>query len=210
MKSAKLWMITDSSLCRPTSAQETAASTLLSYCQKHWASLDTIIIREPYWTKPKLVSWLEMLPQKLGSHPKLVLNWPMTYEPWDLPIDGIHLNGKAADHFMSDPVQCQILLQHVQSNDWQLGLSIHSGEEWAAWRALAPSYVLISNVFETACKPGKQGLGLDGTKALACQIRQDAPGTNCIGLGGLKASDAEDLLKMGLDGLALRSELHRD
>ena len=140
----------------------------------------------------------------------MVLNWPMTYEPWDLKIDGIHLNGKAARYYVANEGQCDALQQAIHQKKWHLGLSIHRVEEWDALKGLEPSYVMVSNVYETDCKPGKPGLGIEGTKGLTSAIHHDYPSIICIGLGGLKRSDEPQMQVMGLDGIALRSEFHKD
>lgn len=210
MKSASLWMITDTGLCQSIETPDSPEAVLLKYCQKYWHQLDALIVRELHWTKAMVADFIERLPKNSLNNPRVLLNWPQTYEPWDLPISGIHLSGKAAQPYLKNERQRQFLKENLKAKGWALGVSVHSFEAWDALKVLEPSYVLISNVYETSCKPGKNGLGFEGTQQLVDYVRCTHPHVDCIGLGGLKCTDEAQVTQMGLNGMALRSEFHKD
>lgn len=217
LKSAKLWMITDSSLLKPVPSNQAMSQMLAEKCSRHWSELAAIVLREKRWELETVQLFWEALACNVSyasgeaqRQPLRLLNWPMTYEPWTLPIDGIHLDAVAANTLLKYPDIYEPFIKRIEEKKWLIGLSIHSYSEWALWRDLKPDYIFLSNIYETDCKVGKIGLGIDATAALLTKIRQDCPKVSIIGLGGLKRSDLPEMREIGLNGIALRSELHRD
>ncbi len=216
LKSARLWMITDSSLCTTGDDEATTCQTLAGICSRTWTALAALILREKRWDYETVLSFWETVALKTGpvaegleEPPLRLLNWPMTYEPWTLPIDGLHLDAVAATTMLKHPEIYMQFRVNLESKKWLIGLSIHNYKEWTQWRVLKPDYILLSNIYETDCKVGKAGLGIVGATELLSKIKQDRPEIRIIGLGGLKRSDMLDMTAIGLDGIALRSELHK-
>lgn len=208
MKSLKseLWMVTDRRL----------TDDLLLACSRVWPDLDALILREKDWSYEETKSFLEKLTHK---GPKRLLNWTMAFDPWDLPIDGLHLGfdcakqliGGETDFLNSSQSISEMqhsILAKIKARKWLLGASIHSIKEWETLSALPLDYVLLSNIFETSCKPGKAGMGLTGLQTLITDIRKTHVTINLIGLGGLRITDGVAMAEAGLQGIALRSELH--
>ena len=208
MKSAKteLWMVTDRRLTQD----------LLLTCSRAYPELDALILREKDWSYEETRSFFQKLPHRKT---KRLLNWNMAFEPWELPIDGIHLGFDCAKQLIggetASPNSSQsisemqhIILEKIKARKWLLGASVHSIKEWETLSALPLDYVIVSNIFETSCKPGKAGLGLMGLQDLTAAIRKNHASIKIIGLGGLKISSAAAMAEAGLQGIALRSELH--
>lgn len=134
---------------------------------------------------------------------KCLLNWQGSFEVNTLPIDGIHLSVEAWKklYFKINDLQNAKVLQN------NLSLAIHSYEEWLEAYALGyrPTYILISPVFETTCKPGVVPLGLGQARELSLHIHKDEPKIKVVGLGGFNFASETLCMKAGLDGFAMRS-----
>ncbi len=197
----ELWMITDRQL----------VSNLPAACGRAWKDIDCLILREKDWTLEETQVFFEKLStySENDKHPvRRLLNWTMNFEPWSLPIDGLHIAAECAkENRQALKVDSLIRRQMIQ-RQWCLGLSIHSIEEWRELAEIQPDYIIISNVFETDCKPGKLGLGLESLQIMITVIKKERPDIFLIGLGGLKKKHLCELEATGLMGIALRSALH--
>lgn len=197
----ELWMVTDRNL----------VNDLPEACGRVWKEIDCLILREKDWILEETQVFFEQLTaydEKDQRPVRRLLNWTMAFEPWTLPIDGLHIGIECAKKnrqafSMTSPLRKQMIQKH-----WCLGISIHSVEEWHEIAELQPDYVLISNVFKTDCKPGKLGMGLENLKMMIGAIKMERPDLLLIGLGGLKKHHLTELDATGLNGIALRSELH--
>jgi thiamine monophosphate synthase len=197
----ELWMITDRQL----------VSDLPAACGRVWKDIDCLILREKDWTLEETQVFFERLSvySEKDKHPvRRLLNWTMNFEPWSLPIDGLHIGAKCAkDNWKMLQIDSQIRNQMVLRH-WCLGISIHSLKEWREVEQLRPDYLVISNIFETDCKPGKLGMGLESLESLISVIKINRPDIVLIGLGGLNKKHLSELETTGLKGIALRSALH--
>ncbi len=193
--SGEVWMITDSR----------QVPNLAANCLFHAPQVDAIVIREKDWSRDQISDFCEGFHASWESplaKPDLILNWNGTFDPSPLPIQGLHLGYEVALSLFRQP---QLWEECFSSPHWKIGVSIHNQKEWRAVRSLPLHYVMLSNVYETSCKPGKSGLGLPELKSLYNAIQQDCPKIKGYALGGLTFEDQSDIKSLGLHGIALRS-----
>ena len=196
----QVWMITHSP----------QVPDLVANCLFHAPCVDAIVIREKNWTRDQVSAFcedfhasLEMPTQENTSvKPDLILNWNGSFDPGPLPIQGLHLGYEVALSLFRQP---QLWEECFSSAQWKIGVSIHNQKEWEAVRSLPLHYVMLSNVYETPCKPGKPGLGLSQLESLFKTIQQDRPDIKGYALGGLTLQDLSSICQLGLHGIALRS-----
>jgi thiamine monophosphate synthase len=200
--SNQLWMVTDRHL----------VSDLAEAYRLVEDEIDAVIIREKDWSLEALEAFLESIGtcdmQSEVNAPLRILNWHMGFEPWHLPLNGIHLGFECAKVIIQNAEKRQDFKHRLEQRNWVLGISIHSEAEWLAASELNPDYVLIANIFETPCKPDKKGMGIEAVASLVKTIQSSQVGVVCIGLGGLKQADMNRMMALGLSGIALRSALH--
>ena len=83
-----------------------------------------------------------------------------------------------------------------------LGVSIHAPEEAARAQALGADYVTAGHVFETDCKKGLPGRGLDFLRAVCGAV--DIP---VYAIGGIGPDNLADVAQAGAAGACLMSGL---
>lgn len=214
--SNQLWMVTDRHLVKDLAEAYRLVEN----------EIDAVIIREKDWSLEALEAFLEKMNAcnvQAGAgtegmedvsvslqcgKPLRILNWHMGFEPWHLPINGIHLGFECAKVMVENAEKKQEFKHRLEQKNWVLGVSIHSEAEWLAASELNPDYVLIANIFETSCKPDKKGMGIEAVASLVKMIQSSQADLVCIGLGGLKQADMNRMMALGLSGIALRSALH--
>lgn len=81
-----------------------------------------------------------------------------------------------------------------------IGVSIHTVEEAIEASNLGADYVIAGNVFETDCKPGLKGKGLDFINSICSSV--DIP---VIAIGGINPNNIEDILNTAAAGVAVMS-----
>lgn len=79
-------------------------------------------------------------------------------------------------------------------------VSIHSKKEAIEAEKLGATHLIYGNVFETSCKPGKEGKGL---VALANVCK--AVNIPVFGVGGIGPDNIKTVLETGCDGVCIRS-----
>ncbi|MCT4595683.1 MAG: thiamine phosphate synthase [Anaeromicrobium sp.] len=81
-----------------------------------------------------------------------------------------------------------------------LGVSVHSLEEAIMAEKKGASYILASHVYETDCKKGLKGRGIDFIK----EIKEN---TNIplIALGGINHENVKEVMSTGVEGVAVMS-----
>jgi thiamine-phosphate diphosphorylase len=85
--------------------------------------------------------------------------------------------------------------------DRVLGVSIRGPEDIPAAEAAGADYLGVT-VWETATKPEAQPLGLEGLKSAA-----DATDLPIVGIGGIDASNAREVIEAGAVGVAVISSV---
>ena len=83
-----------------------------------------------------------------------------------------------------------------------LGASCHSVEDALEARALGCTYITAGHVFETDCKKGLPGRGLDFLRNVCAAV--DIP---VYGIGGIKADNIQKVRDTGAKGACLMSSL---
>ena len=82
-----------------------------------------------------------------------------------------------------------------------IGLSVESWDDVEKAQALDADYLGVSPVFETPTKTDTKGMwGLDGLARIRACCRQPL-----VGIGGLNASNAADVIRAGADSIAVVS-----
>lgn len=80
------------------------------------------------------------------------------------------------------------------------GVSVHSLEEAVEAEKMGADYLLCGNVYETNCKPGLKGKGLEFVSSIASRISIPE-----IAIGGIVEENIEDVIKAGASGAAVMS-----
>ncbi|PAB59510.1 hypothetical protein CCE28_09860 [Anaeromicrobium sediminis] len=86
-----------------------------------------------------------------------------------------------------------------------LGVSVHSLEEAIIAEEKGASYLLASHVYETDCKKGLKGRGIDFIK----EIRENV-NIPVIALGGINHENVEEVMSTGVEGVAVMSYIMTD
>ncbi len=82
----------------------------------------------------------------------------------------------------------------------EIGTSIHSLEDMLLAKELGATYVLAGNVYETDCKKGLPGRGLEFIKAVS-----SANELPVYALGGINETNASECMSLGAAGFAMMS-----
>lgn len=99
------------------------------------------------------------------------------------------------------------LLKKLRAEDGELlqsfsllGCSVHSAEEARFAFFCGAGYCIAGNIFETGCKPGKAGMGLDFLRSIA-----EAVPIPVYGIGGVNEKNLPQLLSAGAAGGCMMS-----
>lgn len=120
-------------------------------------------------------------------------------------VEAARLTGAAGVHVGPDdmhPAQARSLL----GPDAIIGWSIHTLAQLSDDRAMAAcDYLAASPVWATATKPDTTApFGLDGVRALRAAMPARLP---LVGIGGIDATNAADVIQAGADGVAVVSAI---
>ncbi|MCH3963162.1 MAG: thiamine phosphate synthase [Clostridium sp.] len=88
----------------------------------------------------------------------------------------------------------------LKNKNIKIGVSIHSVREAVEVEKSGADYIIAGNIFETGCKPGLEGKGLDFLKKVIEGV--DIP---VIAIGGIGPSNIEEVLNTGAYGVAIMS-----
>ena len=97
------------------------------------------------------------------------------------------------------------LIKSSHNIPMKLGVSIHSIEEAILAEQKGADYILAGNIFETSCKPGLRGRGLDFIKNICSKVSIPV-----IGIGGINIDNASDIINAGASGVAIMSLAMQD
>lgn len=87
-----------------------------------------------------------------------------------------------------------------KSTNFVIGVSVHKVEEAIAAEMLEADYLIAGNVFETNCKPGLKGRGIEFIQEICSKVKIPV-----IGIGGINPSNLQDILNGGASGVAIMS-----
>lgn len=150
---------------------------------------DLIILREKDLTEEEYFSLGEKFLHACSdgrATPVLHCFWKKALE---LHHDKIHLSLK---DFRENPI--------VREKFSLVGVSIHSPEEAKEAEALGADYVTAGHIFETDCKKGLKGRGIEF-------LRQVSQGVSIpvYAIGGIKAENMEQVREAGANGVCIMS-----
>lgn len=86
-----------------------------------------------------------------------------------------------------------------------VSVSCHSVEEAVYAAGAGADQIVLGTIFETQCKPGKTGAGLDFLKEVCTAVHQVNPEVKVYAIGGIKPDNIEKVLKAGADGGCMMS-----
>lgn len=89
---------------------------------------------------------------------------------------------------------------HGSLMGFEYGASIHSVEDLREAENMGASWVIFGNVFETGCKPGKEGAGIDALREI-CEISS----IPVYAIGGIKPNNARSCMEAGAAGICVMS-----
>ena len=158
------------------------------------AGVDRVILREKDLPDAVLYPTGQALMAELCPHQKLIVHSSIELA-CSLGAHGVHFG---LDHFLSIPKE--EIRQFKKNHTLEMGVSIHSLEEALKAQTHGADYILASHVFDTACKAGTPGRGCDFIQTICNHVSIPV-----IGLGGINASNLDQVLKSGASGIALMS-----
>lgn len=85
------------------------------------------------------------------------------------------------------------------------GVSVHSLEEAIMAEKKGAAYLLCGNVYETDCKPGLKGKGLDYIRNITAKVNVPV-----IAIGGINEKNINDVISAGAKGAAIMSSAMRE
>lgn len=107
-----------------------------------------------------------------------------------MKADGVHLSFPA---YMESPAGSFTELPSV-------GVSVHSTAEAAAAEQRGADYLIYGHVFETDCKPGIPGRGLDALGEIC-----ETAGIPVFAIGGVSVENAKSCIERGAAGICMMS-----
>ncbi|RYM06538.1 thiazole tautomerase TenI [Sporolactobacillus sp. THM7-7] len=146
-------------------------------------------IREKSRSEQELAVWLKTLIQAGIPREKLVLNGHPNLAA-RFRLGGVHL--PEAEERVS---QIRARYPHLK-----IGASVHSFHTAIDRAEQGVDYVMYGNVYETSCKPGLSGRGLD---ALGKIVRR--AGCPVIAVGGITTNRTPAVIRSGASGVGVRS-----
>lgn len=81
-----------------------------------------------------------------------------------------------------------------------IGVSVHSVEEAIEADKLGANYILVSNIYETKCKEGLKGKGIEFLRDIKSKV-------NCkvVALGGINENNVEEIYKVDVKSIGIMS-----
>lgn len=82
----------------------------------------------------------------------------------------------------------------------EVWVSVHTPDEAADAEALGATHLIYGNIFESSCKPGAEGKGLEELEQVCSRVRIPV-----YGVGGITPANALRVMKAGCKGVCMRS-----
>lgn len=149
--------------------------------------ISVIILREKHLSADILFKYAERISRIIeNTNCKLIINSNIeVYRKID--AYGIHLPFK-------------MFLDYKKEENEIIGVSVHSLEEAMVADKGGATYVLVSNIYETKCKEGLKGKGVDFIKEIKKNVS-----CSVIALGGITEENKKEVYKAGVNGIAMMS-----
>jgi len=98
-----------------------------------------------------------------------------------------------------------VLPENYNKDKMKLGISIHSVKEAIEAERLGADYIIAGNIFETDCKPGLKGRGIDFIDNIKKNIS-----IPIIAIGGIDIENVREVIDAGIDRVAIMSSAMKD
>jgi thiamine-phosphate pyrophosphorylase len=176
-----LMLVTDEPRLRGRSLEDVARSAVLG-------GVTAVQLREKERSHSAVVTIASRLRDAIASDATLFVN---------SDIDAAFVLSSSGVHLPEDGASIADARARL-GPDVLISRAVHSVE--AAIRADhdGADIVQLGTVFETASKPGRAGIGLDGVRAVCASVRVPV-----IAIGGINASNAGDVIRAGASGVAV-------
>ncbi|MBS4538597.1 thiamine phosphate synthase [Clostridium sp. D2Q-11] len=156
------------------------------------ASIDGLILRE------KDLSTDELL--EMAKRVKVITN------KYHIPLI---INGNIEVAKKINSYGCHLSYKDIPNNyhkeGLKLGASIHSVEEAIESERLGVDYIIAGNIFETDCKPGLIGKGIEFLEEIKSRVS-----IPIIAIGGIDIDNAKKVINAGVNGVAIMSSAMND
>jgi thiamine-phosphate pyrophosphorylase len=147
-----------------------------------------IILREKDLETEELLELAYRVKNKLKGRAPLIING--SYEVAEkVNADGLHLGFSAFMNFEAEFSGC-------------LGVSIHSLQEAIDAENKGADYLIAGHIFETSCKEGLAGRGLEFLREICNTVRIPV-----IAIGGISEENINSVMKCGAYGGAVMSSV---
>lgn len=187
----KIYIVTNRKLIREGSIYD-----VIERCAKMGA--DGVILREKdldYEELKDIALGVRNITQKYNI--PLIVNGNIDVA-MDIKADGFHSSFQAFKNI----AEKMGLEKRIQSGQRKFiyGVSIHKHEEALEAEKLGADYLIAGNIFETDCKPGLEGKGIDFLSKICSSANIPV-----IAIGGININNIENVLAIGAFGVAVMS-----
>ncbi len=158
------------------------------------AGVHGVILREKDLPKAMCLRYGKAFKKRMRSGQKLIMHSHVDVA-LEASADGVHFS--FADFIALDE---KSIRQLSGESELLLGVSVHSVEEAVKAAVHGASYLLAGHVFDTSCKVGLPGRGLDFIASVCGAV--DIP---VIALGGISPQNAHLVVSAGATGVAVMS-----
>ena len=180
-----LCLVTDRRLCLDIPLVEKVALAIDS-------GVNMIHLREKDLPGGRLLELALGIKERLGEGTLLIVN-----ERVDVALacgaDGVHLGKDALNPSVA---------RHIVGKDLLIGQSVHDIKGGIGAQEHGPDYLMAGAVFATASHPGVNPSGLGFIKEISSTVRKP-----CLGIGGIDASNAAEVIYAGASGVAVISAI---
>ncbi len=181
-----LMLVTDRSLATDMAALVRDVATAVE------SGVDAVIVREKDLPEAQLLELVRRIQQEVSPSTMVLVN--ATAEiALASGADGVHGSE-------SSPPVAETL--RTASSDLLVGLSVHSLDGAVAAAAAGVDYLLLGTVFPSRSHPGGETGGMARVRLISSAI--DLP---VIGIGGITAANAADVIRAGAAGVAVISAI---
>lgn len=190
-KNRKIYIVTNRKLIREGSIYD-----VIERCAKMGA--DGVILREKdlgYEELKDIALGVRNITQKYNI--PLIVNGNIDVA-MDIKADGFHSSFQAFKN-IAEKMGLEKRIQSRKSK-FIYGVSIHKYEEALEAEKLGADYLIAGNIFETDCKPGLEGKGIDFLWKICGSINIPV-----IAIGGININNIENVLAAGAYGAAIMS-----
>jgi len=163
--------------------------SFLSIAQKIHPFISAIHLREKQRSESELKQWVEAMVHNGIPREKIIVNTWMQLAS-DYQLKGVHL---PTHH--GNPLAIK-----QQSPFLKVGVSVHHLDEALYYKKGGADYLFFGNVYETTCKPGLEGKGLNELQRITAAVSIPV-----IAIGGVQPTHVPELIEAGASGIAVMS-----